>query len=283
MLRASLSDLADRRDATTSQLRMLAVSCLVSDTAARAGELCALTLEDLSPTLEEVRLLRRPQGWAEEDAYLELVALTTLSRAALRRWLPERQALLHRVSGSATALWVSLHGNHRDGQVTPPGTPLQPRGLARAWTKSVVTTNVQLGGEPGWEPLPTRMEQLRRGVDPRSTPAPPPDVERAPPLLDQLAASAAALATAQIEGEGFTAELEARVAARQALHAAWAEGLEHTVLLATLNEAGLETDASVVAAGWEPVLLRALERRAGVGRPSRAGTTQTVSRPSEGA
>ncbi|MEU3189473.1 hypothetical protein ABZ686_02260, partial [Streptomyces sp. NPDC006992] len=272
LLRASLTDLADRRDATPGQLRMLAIGCLVSDTGARAGELCSLTLEDLSPTLEEVRLLRRPQGWAEEEAYLEVVELTGLTRAALRRWLPERQALLQRVSGSASAVWVSLHGNHRHGQTTPPGTPLQPRGLARAWTKSVVTTNHQFGGEPGWEPLPTRMEQLRRGVEPVAEYAPHrPDAERAPLLTDDLTAAGAALAAARRDGEeDSTAELEARVAARQALRAAWAEGLEHTGLVDVLTQAGLQTDAELASAGWEPVLLHALHRRSGVGRPSRA-------------
>jgi hypothetical protein len=42
--------------------------------------------------------------------------------------------------------------------------PLMPRGLARAYTRAVVELNVELAGEPGWEPLPTRLEQLRRGV-----------------------------------------------------------------------------------------------------------------------
>lgn len=275
LLRASLAELADRRDATVGQLRMLAIGCVVSDTAARAGELCALTVEDLSPMLEDARLLRRPQGRAEDEAYLELVELTALTRAALRRWLPERQALLQRISGSADALWVTLHGNHRGGVTIPAGTPLRPRGLARAWTKSVVSTNHQLAGEPGWEPLPTRMEQLRRGVEPAARYARRrPDAEQAPLLLDRLSAAARALAAARADAEDdSTAELEARVAARQALRAAWAEGLDHADLLDVAVGAGLETDAALASAGWEPVLLRALDRRAGTGRLLRSVET----------
>ncbi|MFK8905899.1 hypothetical protein [Streptomyces sp. YS-3] len=164
LLRAQLTELADSPDATTSRLRMLAIGAVVCDTGIRAGELCAREIEDLSPTLEELRVVRRPQGWSEAEAFTELLALSALSRAGLKRWLPERQRLLTCVGGTATALWVSLHGNHHDGQAVPAGTPLMPRGLARAWTRAVVDTNIEMAGQPSWEPLPTRMEQLRRGA-----------------------------------------------------------------------------------------------------------------------
>jgi hypothetical protein len=48
-----------------------------------------------------------------------------------------------------------------------------PRGLARAWTRAVVDTNIEMAGEPSWEPLPTRMEQLRRAVMPKAAPSCP--------------------------------------------------------------------------------------------------------------
>ncbi|WP_371594530.1 hypothetical protein [Streptomyces virginiae] len=175
---------------------MLAVGAVVSDTGIRAGEMCVRTIEDLSPTLEELRAVRRPQGRSESEAFTELLALSGLSRAALKRWLPERQQLLERVGGTATALWVSLHGNHHDGQAVPAGTtPLMPRGLARAWTRAVVETNVAMAGQPSWEPLPTRMEQLRRGVKPSAVRAPMmPDAEKAAVLLDDVAARGRTLA-----------------------------------------------------------------------------------------
>ncbi|MFH9871573.1 hypothetical protein ACH4NT_36550 [Streptomyces lydicus] len=270
LLRAQLTELADAPGATAGRLRMLAIGATVCDTGVRAGELCARTVEDLSPTLEELRVVRRPQGWSEAEAYVQILALSGLSRAALRRWLPERQALLARVGGTATALWVSLHANHLKGHTTPAGTPLQPRGLSRAWTRAVAETNTEMAGQPDWRPLPTRMEQLRRGVRPTARNAPrEPDAEKAAVLLDAVADRGRELAAARAE-EGTTAELAARVGARQAVTAAWAEGIEHAVQLSVLTEAGLRDEAALAAAGWEPALLAAVDRSRGWGRPSRA-------------
>lgn len=267
LLRQSLEQLADRPGATAGQVRMLAIGATVADTGARAGELCAVHLADLAPMLEDVRLWRRPQG--RRPPHVEVVALSALSRAALQRWLHARHELLVPVGGTATALWVSLHPNHRGDQPVPAGTPLQPRGLARAWTRAVVEVDMQLAGEPGWEPLPTRMEQLRRGVEPRAQAAPQqPDVEQAADLLDVVAAAGCDLAAARAEdGEGSTAELAARVTARTACREAWAAGIEHQVQLGALTEAGLHGTAALAAAGWEPALLHALDRAAGHGRP----------------
>jgi integrase len=266
LLRASLTELADRPGATAGQVRMLAIGATVVDTAARAGELCSRTVEDLSPMLEELRILRHPQGWSEAETYVELVRLSGLTRSAFRRWLPERQALLQRVRGTTTQLWVSLHGNHHNGKAVPAGTPLMPRGLARAWTKAVAQTNTEMSGEPSWIPLPTRMEQLRRGVQPKAVEAPrEPDAERAAALLDAVAARGAKLAAARAE-EGTTAELQARIAVRQAVRDAWAEGIEHAVQLSVLADAGLTDTAALAAAGWESVLLAAIERAQGWGR-----------------
>lgn len=275
LLRAQLTELADAPDATTSQLRMLAIGATVCDTGIRAGEMCALRIEDLSPDLEELRVVRRPQGWHESEAFTELLSLSTLSRAALRRWLPERHRLLERVGGTATALWVSLHGNHHDGQTVPAGTPLMPRGLARAWTRTVVDTNIEMAGQPDWAPLPTRMEQLRRGVKPTAARAPmEPDAEGAVLLLDAVAARGRALAELRRaqDGDADTAgpALRARKAVRLAVRDAWAEGIEHTAQLSVLADAGLTGDAALAAAGWEPALLAAIDRGQGWGRPSRA-------------
>ncbi|MFD5342289.1 hypothetical protein ACFWJY_00585 [Streptomyces anulatus] len=271
LLRAQLTQLADAPDATTSQLRMLAIGAVVSDTGARAGEMCAGTIEDLSPTLEELRLVRRGQGWSESEAYTELLALSALSRAGLKRWLPERQALLGLVGGTATALWVSLHGNHHDGQPVPAGTPLMPRGLARAWTRAVTETNIELAGQPSWEPLPVRMEQLRRGVQPKAQRTlMAPDAELAAEILDDIALVARRYVDIHAQEPGSTAELEARLAVRRSVRAAWSQGIEHVVQLHALADAGLADVASLAAVGWEPVLLAAIDRGLGWGQPSKA-------------
>ncbi|WP_328418538.1 site-specific integrase (plasmid) [Streptomyces violaceus] len=272
LLRTSLEEVADQADALAGQVRMLAIGATVVDTGARSGELCACRIEDLAPSLEEMRIVRRPQGWSKTEAYVELTALSGLSRNALRRWLVERHALMERVRGTTTALWVSLHANHRGDHPVPPGTPLETRGLFRAWTRAVERTNEVMAGEPSWTPLPTRMEQLRRGVSPKASPAPRhPDAERAVLLLDAVAERGRALAEARRSGEpGTTAELEARLACRRAVREAWAEGIEHVMQLSTLAEAGLADDAGLAAAGWEPALLKAIDRATGWGRPSKA-------------
>ncbi|MEV5950397.1 hypothetical protein [Streptomyces sp. NPDC051993] len=116
------------------------------------------------------------------------------------------------------------------------------------------------------------MEQLRRGVKPTAVRAPiVPDAEKAAVLLDDVAARGRALAELRRAGEeNSTAELQARIAVRQAVRDAWAEGIEHTVQLSTLADAGLPDTASLAAAGWEPVLLASIDRGQGWGRPSRA-------------
>ncbi|MFD5589327.1 hypothetical protein ACFWII_36760 [Streptomyces sp. NPDC127063] len=275
LLRASLAELADQGDALPGQVRMLAIGAMVVDTGARSGELCACRIEDLSPSLEEVRLVRRPQGWSEAQAYAEVLQLSGLSTAALRRWLPERLALVERGNDSTLALWVSLHGNHREGHAVPAGIPLQTRGLARAWSRAVAEANVAMAGQPSWSPLPTRMEQLRRGVSPKASPAPmQPDAERAAALLEDVARKGEELAAARRPGEpGGTVSLEARGAVRKAVREAWAEGIEHAVQLSVLADAGLADDAGLAAAGWEPALLAAIDRASGWGRFSKAAAS----------
>ncbi|MGW3414606.1 hypothetical protein [Streptomyces sp. NPDC000888] len=272
LLRTSLEEIADRGDALPGQIRMLAIGATAVDTGARSGELCACRIEDLAPSLEEIRIVRRPQGWSKAEAYVELIVLSGLSRTALRRWLVERHELMERVQGTTTALWVGLRANHRGDHTIPPGTPLEPRGLFRAWTRAVDQTNQQMAGEPSWVPLPTRMEQLRRGVSPKASLAPrQPDAEQAVVLLDDVAECGRALAEMRRSGEpDTTAELEARLACRKAARAAWAEGIEHVMQLSTLVEAGLTDTADLAAAGWEPALLAAIERALGWGRPSKA-------------
>jgi integrase len=262
LLRTQLTHLADTPGATPGRIRMLAIGAVVCDTGIRAGEMCALTVDDLSPHLEEIRVVRRPQGRTRAEAYTELLPLSSLSRDALRAWLPERHRLLTRIGGTATALWVSLHANHHHGRPVPEGTPLMPRGLARAWTRAVTETNLDMAGHPSWEPLPTRMEQLRRGVTPTPAPAPMrPDAAKATRLLTDMAVHARAL-TALQRGteENTTAEHRARTTLRQAVRDAWAEGIPQTTQLTTLTETGPTDTASLATAGWEPTLLTAIQR-----------------------
>ncbi|MFC7841920.1 hypothetical protein [Streptomyces sp. NPDC057382] len=100
-----------------------------------------------------------------------------------------------------------MHPNHRGEHPVPPGTPLEPRGLYRAWTRAVEQTNAQMAGKPSWVPLLTRMEQLRRGVSPKTSPAPrQPDAEQAVVLPGDVAACGRALTEVRRSGEPDTTE-----------------------------------------------------------------------------
>lgn len=157
--------------ADPGRLRLLALVGVVLDTGARAGELCALRLGDLGAELEEVRLVRHPQARSVNPPRTEVLPLSAPTRASLRRWLPVREQLVAAAQGPVSALWVSVRGNHAgvvdaEGRTRrrPAGMPLMPRGLARAYTRTVADLNMELAGTPGWEPLPRRLEQLRRAV-----------------------------------------------------------------------------------------------------------------------
>ncbi|MFI6981354.1 hypothetical protein ACIBSV_22540 [Embleya sp. NPDC050154] len=163
---------ADRSGADAGRVRLFALIGVVLDTGARAGELCALRLTDLAPDERTVRIVRRPQARSVNPAVTEVLPLSGPTRAALARWLDVREELVRHVQGSVAAVWVSVRGNHagvpdRDGNSRrrPVGMPLMPRGLARAYTRTVVQLNVDMAGRPGWEPIPYRLEQLRRAVE----------------------------------------------------------------------------------------------------------------------
>jgi integrase len=148
------------------QARFTAMLAVVLDTAARAGELAAMRLDDLDEDLTTVEVRRSPQhGTAPvRPARTDLLPLSALTAAALRQWLPAREHLTAPLQGAATALWVSLRSNHtgrRDDQgratMRPPGLPLQDRGLARTYAAG--RHRYALG-----HLLPPKMEQLRRAL-----------------------------------------------------------------------------------------------------------------------
>ncbi|GGZ82924.1 hypothetical protein GCM10010328_66640 [Streptomyces rubiginosohelvolus] len=252
-------------------VRMLAMASVVLDTGCRVGELCALRLEDLSPSLEEVRITRRPQNARPNTPVsVEVYPLRRATRAALQRYLQVRRLLMSEVTGGADWLWVSVRGNHGgvvargvEPEYRPAGTALQPRGVARSYTSTVEKVNLRLGGTEDWEPLPVRMEQLRRGVAaPELHLVPPaPDAERAAEYMGLLEKAGAKLAALPDAESVATAGRAARQQARHALREAWREGVEHHVQLAALGASGLFA-LDVPRTGWEPELLRALDRAA---------------------
>lgn len=173
-LRAHLIERAENPPVLAAHVRLLAVIGTVLDTGARVGELCALTLEDLDLETDQptVTIVRKPQARRVAEPVTEQVTLSPGTVAALRHWLRHRQELIDEFQLGVKALWVSVAGNHaglpaQDGHAIrrPPGMPLRPRGLQRAYTRAVVELNAELAGSVGWRPLPYRLEQLRRAVE----------------------------------------------------------------------------------------------------------------------
>lgn len=170
-LAAYLAAQAERPPGSPGRVRLFAVMGVVVDTGARSGELCALRVDDLAADRRSVRLVRRPQARTVAAAVAERVPLSQSTAAALARWLEVREEITAPLQGAKTALWVSVRANHAgtaDARgvlvMKPPGMPLQPRGLARAYTRAVAEVNAEMAGVPGWQPLPYRLEQLRRSV-----------------------------------------------------------------------------------------------------------------------
>lgn len=173
LLHGWLGAAADHPGADPGRVRLFALVGVVLDTGARAGELCALRTADVAEDLGRLTVVRRPQARSVAPPVTEHHRLSAPTRSALKHWLDVREDLVREVQGTAKALWVSVRGNHAgvldgDGhaQLRPPGMPLMPRGLARAYTRAVVQVNADMAGQHGWEPLPYRLEQLRRAVEP---------------------------------------------------------------------------------------------------------------------
>ncbi|MEU9849278.1 LacI family DNA-binding transcriptional regulator [Streptomyces sp. NPDC047985] len=94
---------------------------------------------------------------------VEWYALREGSQVAVRRWLKVREGLVESLplTGARTALWVTLVPS----KAGPPGVPLRAQGLRAAYARGVTALNFVMAGSYGWEPLPVRMEQVRRAVE----------------------------------------------------------------------------------------------------------------------
>ena len=173
-LRAYLIDRAENPPVLASHVRLLAIIGMVLDTGSRVGELCAMTMADLDLESREpsVTVVRKPQARRVAEPVTERITLSRGTAAALRHWLGHRQVLIEAFDIGVKSLWVSVAGNHaglpsKEGNAIrrPPGMPLRPRGLQRAYTRAVVELNAELAGSPGWRPLPYRLELLRRAIE----------------------------------------------------------------------------------------------------------------------
>ncbi|WP_407916729.1 site-specific integrase [Kitasatospora sp. NE20-6] len=161
---------AARPGRSEARSRILAIIGTVMDTGCRAGELCTMRVDDVELRRGRIRVTRLPQHRdPRAEPAIETVALSGPTRAAMSHWLAVRSRLVVRDTakpdgpGNETtpALWVSVSPSGR----SRPGMPLHFRGLARAYVREIRSLNADMAGEPGWEPMPERMEQLRRAIE----------------------------------------------------------------------------------------------------------------------
>ncbi|MFI2620424.1 hypothetical protein [Streptomyces sp. NPDC018584] len=152
-----------RQVAQDYRTRLLAKTGVVLDTRSRSGELAGMREADLDASLHSVRVVRHQQNGRHLEPLEVVLPLSEGTRVALRRWLRVRERLVRGVEGSVDALWVSVAANNK-GQ--PPGLPVSPQSLRAAYARGVRALNAEMAGRPGWQPLPTRLEGLRRAWEP---------------------------------------------------------------------------------------------------------------------
>ncbi|MER8003003.1 hypothetical protein [Streptomyces sp. NPDC095613] len=140
--------------------RLLALTAIALDTRSRASELVAMTVADLGEDLRSVRVRRRQQNGAHLEPLELVLPLREGTAVALRRWLEFREDLVAGVEGGKGALWVTTVAS----AAGPPGVPLSVVGLRASYVRGVVTLNYVMAGSPGWEPLPLKLEGLRRAA-----------------------------------------------------------------------------------------------------------------------
>jgi integrase len=150
------------------RVRLLAIVAVVLDTGARSGELETMRVDDFTEGLGRVRVRRVPQNGVHL-AYDDECVLRDGTRVALRRWLAVRDDLMAGLEGGRpAALWVGLQANQ---WMPHKGLPLRAQGIRKAYARGAVALNGVMAGRYGWEPLPTRLEQLRRAVPVAEAPA----------------------------------------------------------------------------------------------------------------
>ncbi|NBM18613.1 LacI family DNA-binding transcriptional regulator [Streptomyces sp. GC420] len=149
-----------RRPQNASDLRL-------EDIAAAAGTDRTTVSRVLNGRAGQARISRATQQAVREAVdrlpagpHIETYALREGTGVALRRWLAVRGELVAPLEGAKNALWVSLVAT----SAGPPGLPLRAQGIRRAYVRGMTALNFVMAGQYGWEPLPEKLERLRRSV-----------------------------------------------------------------------------------------------------------------------
>lgn len=143
-------------------VRLAAILAVMSVYPVRSAELSAMRLAQVQDGGGRVRLDVAAEG---DDPPV----LTGVAAERLRQWLAVRESIVSALQGGPVhSLWTSIRSNSRPGGPRgslplPPGMPLKPRGLQRAYARSVVAANLVHQGLPGF-PLPKSLDLLRRSI-----------------------------------------------------------------------------------------------------------------------
>jgi integrase len=143
-------------------VRLGAVLGVMSAWPVRSAELSRLELSQVDLDDGLVKLAVGERGGAP-------VVLSGTAADRFRDWLAVRAGLVAALQGGPVrAVWTSIKSNSRPGGPhgslpLPPGMPLRPRGLQRAYARSVEAANAVHHGLPGF-PLPRSLDLLRRSL-----------------------------------------------------------------------------------------------------------------------
>ncbi|MEU3504272.1 hypothetical protein ABZ726_27210 [Streptomyces hundungensis] len=172
----------DREVTEPFRLRFLAMYGIVLDTASSSGTLVGQHVAHLAGDHSSIRIQRPAAGRSPVPPPPEEWPLSPATRQAIAAYLPLRKTLVEPLENPVRHLWVTLEHNHTgrdaDGNpiVEPPGLPLKARGVQRVFARAAEVLNTemeklneqrgapQIGEAPEWEPMPTRLEPIRRAV-----------------------------------------------------------------------------------------------------------------------
>jgi len=147
------------------QVRLAAVLAVMSVWPVRSFELSGLELSQLRLSGGEVELAVGEPGEAPR-------VLRGVAADRIGAWIDVRAGLIAALEGGPVrTVWTSIRSNSRPGGPRgslplPPGMPLRPRGLQRAYARSVEAANALHHGLPGF-PLPRSLDLLRRSLQGR--------------------------------------------------------------------------------------------------------------------
>jgi integrase len=141
------------------QVRLAAVLAVMSVWPVRSAELAALRVAQVRDDGGSVAVAVGPGA---------VPVLRGVAAQRVREWLAVRAEIAAALQGGRVhAFWTSIRSNSRPGDTRslplPAGMPLRPRGLQRAYARSVAAANLAYAGVPGF-PLPASLDLLRRSL-----------------------------------------------------------------------------------------------------------------------